>query len=725
MRLTKEYLQKYNHPENFYSRDLNWLEFNRKVLEEALNPELLLLDKIKFISIFFSNLDEFYMIRVSGLKEQIRASIFDASIDGLTPIEQLKIIDDTVKPMLKEIYDFWHSTIVPELRNNKVLICELDELTKEEKEGLNQYFLKEIYPVLTPLAFDPGRPFPYISNLSLSYAILVRKPNGEKHFARVKVPSILPRLLRLDQIVKNEVNSDPNLYKFVWIGDIIKSNLDLLFPGYEIIAAYRFRITRDTDLEIQEDEADDLLQLIEENIKQRKFGSVVRLEVDAKMPEYMLDTLIKNLEISRDDLHVINGNLGLSDVILLYDLPLPHLKEKPFHPVIPKQFEEGINIFSLIKKKDILLYHPYDSFTPVIDFIKTASRDPNVLAIKQTLYRVGLNSPIVKYLIEAAERKKQVAVLVELKARFDEENNIYWARELEKAGVHVVYGLLGLKTHAKMTLVVRKEPEGVKRYVHLSNGNYNPSTAKLYTDLGLFTTDEDLCADISELFNYITGYSEQKDYRKISVAPVNKRQKFLKLIEREIRHVNNGHKGHIIFKLNSIVDPLIIMALYEASNHGVQIDLIVRGVSCLVPQVPGLSENIRVTSIVGRFLEHSRIYYFHNNGNEEFYLSSADIMQRNLDRRVEITFPITEENHKRFLKEEVLNTCLKDNVKARVLLPTGKYVFNRPVYTEKSFCHQEYMMQHVLKLNKKNKNRELKNKSNKEILRLTPHLKTS
>lgn len=711
MRLTKEYLQKYNHPDNFYSRDLNWLEFNRKVLEEAINPELPLLDRIKFVSIFFSNLDEFYMIRVSGLKEQIRASIFDTSIDGLTPIEQLKIIDEIVKPMLAEIYEYWHKTIIPELRNNKVLICELDELTKEEKDGLNQYFLKEIYPVLTPLAFDPGRPFPYISNLSLSYAILIKKPNGEKHFARVKVPSILPRLLRLDQIVKTKANSDPNLYKFVWIGDIIRANLHLLFPGYEIVAAYRFRITRDTDLEIQEDEADDLLQLIEENIKQRKFGSVVRLEVDSQMPDYMLDTLIENLEISREDLHIINGNLGLSDVMLLYDLPLPHLKEKPFHPVIPKEFEDGENIFSIIKRKDILLYHPYDSFIPVIDFIKSASRDPDVLAIKQTLYRVGLNSPIVKYLIEAAEQKKQVAVLVELKARFDEENNIYWARALEKAGVHVVYGLVGLKTHAKMTLVVRKELDGVKRYVHLSNGNYNPTTAKLYTDLGLFTADEDICADVSELFNYITGYSEQKDYRKISVAPVNKRQKFLELIEREINHVKKGNKGHIIFKLNAIVDPIIIMALYEASNCGVKIDLIVRGVSCLVPQVPGLSENIRVISIVGRFLEHSRIYYFFNNGKEEFYLSSADVMQRNLDRRVETTFPILNEDHKRFLKEEVLDTCLKDNVKARVLLPTGKYVFNRPVYTEEKFCHQEYLMQRVLKVNKKNKTREVKNKT--------------
>jgi polyphosphate kinase len=699
MQLTKEYLKKYLLSDNFFSRDLSWLEFNHRVLEEALNLELPLLDRIKFISIFFSNLDEFYMIRVSGLKEQIRANVFETSIDGLTPHEQLRLIEKNLQPMLTQIYNYWHDKIIPQLSENQIYICELNQLTKEERDGLNKYFLKEIYPILTPLAFDPGRPFPYISNLSLSLAILVKRPNGEKDFARVKVPSIIPRLLRIDNLIKTKSSNGNNNggYKYIWIGDLIKSNLNILFPGMEILEAYRFRITRDTDLEIQEDEADDLLQLIEENIKQRKFGSVVRLEVEKQMPEYMIETLIDNLEINRNDLHVIDGNLGLSDVIVLYELPLPHLKEKPFHPVIPKIFLDEENIFSLIKRKDILLHHPYDSFAPVEDFIKEASRDPDVLAIKQTLYRVGLNSPIVKYLIEAAERKKQVAVLVELKARFDEENNIFWARELEKAGVHVVYGLLGLKTHAKMTLVVRKESDGVQRYVHLGTGNYNLATSKLYTDLGLFTTDEDICADVSEIFNYLTGYSDQKSYRKLFVAPVNKRQRFLELIEREIKNVKSGGKGYIIFKLNSIVDPVLIAALYDASNRGVKIDLIVRGICCLVPQVPGLSENIHVISIVGRFLEHSRIYYFFNNGKEEFYLSSADIMQRNLDRRVETTFPIFDKDHKKYLKEEILTTCIQDNVKARILLPTGKYVFNRAVFTEGNHNHQEYMMQYVIK----------------------------
>lgn len=698
MQLTKEYLKKYLHPDNFFSRDLSWLEFNHRVLEEALNPDLPLLDRIKFISIFFSNLDEFYMIRVSGLKEQIRANVFEASIDGLTPHEQLKLIEKNLQPMLTQIYNYWHNKIIPQLSENKIFICELNQLNKEERDGLNKYFLKEIYPILTPLAFDPGRPFPYISNLSLSFAILVKRPNGEKHFARVKVPSIIPRLLRIDSLVKTKSNNGINngSYKYIWIGDLIKSNLNLLFPGMEILEAYRFRITRDTDLEIQEDEADDLLQLIEENIKQRKFGSVVRLEVEKQMPEYMIETLIDNLEINRNDLHIIDGNLGLSDVMVIYDLPLPHLKEKPFHPVIPQIFHDEENIFSLIKRKDILLHHPYDSFAPVEEFIKEASLDPDVLAIKQTLYRVGLNSPIVKYLIEAAERKKQVAVLVELKARFDEENNIYWARELEKAGVHVVYGLLGLKTHAKMTLVVRKESDGVQRYVHLGTGNYNLATAKLYTDLGLFTKDEDICADVSEIFNYLTGYSDQKSYRKLCVAPINKRQRFLEMIEREIKNVKAVGKGHIIFKLNSLVDPILIAALYDASNRGVKIDLIVRGICCLVPQIPGLSENIRVISIVGRFLEHSRIYYFFNNGNEEFYLSSADIMQRNLDRRVETTFPVFDEDHKKYLKDVILNTCIQDNVKARILLPTGKYVFNRAVFSEDNYNHQELMMNYVI-----------------------------
>jgi len=486
---------------NFFNRDLSWVEFNRRVLEEALSPTLPLLEKVKFVSIFSSNLDEFYMIRVSGLKEQIAAHILEPTIDGLTAAEQVQQIEKLLKPMMDQLYNLWNEQITPALKENNIQILQFHEFNPDEQVKLNEYFTKEIYPVLTPLAFDPGRPFPYISNLSLSLAILVRKPNGEAHFARVKVPSILPRLLQVDDIINPDRTEDADSTfstKFILLEGLIRANLSLLFPGMEVVEAHRFRITRDTDIELQEDEADDLLNVIEENLRQRRFGKVVRLEVSARMPDFMLETLIENLQLTKDDVHVSRDPIGLSDVMSLYKLPLHQLKEKPFYPVLPKTFEEEEDIFTVIKQKDVILHHPYHSFTPVIDFIKQAVKDPDVLAIKQTLYRVGGNSPIVKSLIEAALRGKQVAVLVELKARFDEKNNIFWARELEKAGVHVVYGLVGLKTHAKVTLVVRKEFDGVKRYVHMATGNYNAITAKLYTDLGLFTCDEEICADASD-----------------------------------------------------------------------------------------------------------------------------------------------------------------------------------------------------------------------------------
>src|SRR3990172_2932744 len=696
----KELLKKYNDPKNFFNRDLSWIEFNRRVLEEALDPEMPLLEKVKFLSIFHSNLDEFYMIRVAGLKEQIVANVLEPTIDGLTPTEQLQKIEKFLKPMLKTTLELWSTEIVPSLKEHNIIIAEYDDLSGEEKDKLNEYFKKEIFPVLTPLAFDPGRPFPYISNLSLSLAILVRKPNGENHFARVKVPNILPRLMHVDSIIKPEKKIQANgqfSAKFIWLGDLIKANLSMLFPGMEILEAHRFRITRDTDIELQEDEADDLLSVIEENIRQRRFGSVVRLEVASKMPDFMLDTLIENLQIKKEDVHVLEGPLGLSDVISLYDLPLHQLKSKPYYPVIPKVFEEEDDFWGVIRQKDILLHHPYHAFAPVIEFIKQAAQDPDVLAIKQTLYRVGSTSPIIEYLVEAAERGKQVAVLVELKARFDEENNIFWARELEKVGVHVVYGLVGLKTHAKMTLVVRKEFDGVKRYVHLSTGNYNAITVKLYTDLGYFTCDEDICADVSDIFNYLTGYSKQKDYRKLIVSPVNMRDKTIEKINREIENVKAGGEGKIIWKLNSLVDPAVISALYEASNNGVKIDLIVRGICCLVPNIPGLSENIKVTSIVGRFLEHSRIFYFYNNGEEEFYLSSADMMQRNLDRRVEISFPIEDKKLRSELMRTLIKVSLKDNTKSRILLPDMSYKLLDAQNGAKQINSQEWLMKHSIK----------------------------
>lgn len=696
----KDLLKKYNDPKNFFNRDLSWIEFNRRVLEEVLNPDLPLLEKVKFISIFHSNLDEFFMIRVAGLKEQIAAKVIEPSIDGLTPLAQLQKIEKALEPMLRQISDVWLNEVVPQLKENKIIVARYAELTDNEKEILDAYFKQQIYPVLTPLAFDPGRPFPYISNLSLSFAILIRKPNGENHFARVKVPSILPHLMRVDNIFepnKKEQTNGQFSAKFIWLSDLIKANLPLLFPGMEILEAHRFRIIRDTDIELQEDEADDLLRVIEENIRQRRFGTVVRLEVANQMPEFIIETLVENLQIKREDVHVFDGPLGLSDIITLYDLPLHHLKSKPFYPVIPKIFDDEEDIFSTIKQKDILLHHPYHSFSPVIDFIKQAAKDPDVLAIKQTLYRVGTDSPIIKYLIEAAERNKQVAVLVELKARFDEENNIFWAKELEKVGVHVVYGLVGLKTHAKMTLVVRKESDGVKKYVHMSTGNYNSTTAKLYTDLGLFTCNDEICSDVSDIFNYLTGYSRQTHFRKLIVAPINMREQIISLILREIENVKTGGEGKITLKMNALVDPMIISALYEASNNGVKIDLIIRGICCLTPGVEGLSENINVISIVGRYLEHSRVFYFYNGGREELYLSSADMMQRNLDRRVEIAFPVEDPKLREEIQNTLLKYSLKDNEKARELHNNLSYSFKETNGNSKRIDSQELLMNHVIK----------------------------
>ncbi len=697
----KELLKKFNSPKNFFNRDLSWVEFNRRVLEEALNPDLPLLEKVKFISIFHSNLDEFYMIRISGLKEQIAANVSEPTIDGLAPLEQLQKIEKMLKPMLIRVMDLWTNEIIPALREENIDIVGFESLNPVEQKILTEYFKQEVYPVLTPLAFDPGRPFPYISNLSLSLAILVRKPNGEDHFARVKVPSILPRILQIDSILnpgKKIATNGKFCAKFMWLGDLIKANLTLLFPGMQVIEAHRFRITRDTDIELQEDEADDLLRVIEENIRQRRFGRVVRLEVENEMPEFMLETLTENLQITRDDVHIINGTLGLSDVMGLYNLPVHHLKAKPYYPVIPRVFDEEDDIFSILRQKDILLHHPYHSFNPVIDFIKQAAKDPDVLAIKQTLYRVGTDSPIIKYLIEAAERGKQVAVLVELKARFDEQNNIFWARELEKVGVHVVYGLVGLKTHAKMILVVRKEFDGVKKYVHMATGNYNVSTAKLYTDLGLFTSDGDICADVSDIFNYLTGYSKQSEFRKLLVAPINMREKIVELILREVENVKAAGEGRIVFKINALVDPVVISALYEASNAGVKIELIVRGICCLVPGVEGLSENVNVRSIVGRYLEHNRVFYFYNNGSEEIYLGSADMMQRNLDRRVEIIFPLEDSRLKSEIFKTLIKVSLRDNVKARILHPDMAYTFLTAPENARHIDSQEWLMNNTIKV---------------------------
>lgn len=683
--------KKFNNPEFYFNRDLSWIEFNKRVLEEALDQSLPLLERVKFLSIFCTNLDEFYMIRVSGLMEQVAAGISAVGIDGLSPVETLNQISIKVTDLLKIHMNCFLNDVLPKLKENGIEIINYDELNQEEKDILKQYFLKDIFPTLTPLAFDPGRPFPHISNLSLNLGVRIEKPTGEQHFARVKVPKNLPRFINLN-FIKEQFNSGKKItgnLRLIYLEQVIEANLETLFPKMKIIDSYRFRVTRDTDIEIQEDEADDLLKVIEENIKQRRFGAVVRLEIEKELPSPILNILKKNLEISDSSIQVLNGPLALGDLIALYDLPYQHLKFKPMHFVIPKIFDEHKDIFSVIRKNDILLNHPYHSFIPVVNFIKEASEDPNVLTIKQTLYRVGSNSPIVESLIEAAENGKQVAVLVELKARFDEENNIQWARRLEKVGVHVVYGLVGLKTHCKMILVIRKERDGLRRYVHLSTGNYNISTARQYSDLGLFTIDEDIADDVTELFNYLTGYSQQDNFKCLLVAPINMRQKLLELIEEEIQSHKKHGNGYIIIKVNSITDPEMIQAIYQASCEGVKIDLLVRGICMLKPCVKNLSENIQVISIVGRFLEHSRIFYFYNNGKPKIYSGSADLMERNLNRRVEVLFPIKSKAIGNYIYNNILKLELNDNVNARVLDSDGNYhLVSRSEKEEKIDSHE-------------------------------------
>lgn len=667
--------KKFQNPEFYFNRDLSWIEFNKRVLEEALEQSLPLLERVKFLSIFCTNLDEFYMIRVSGLMEQIVAGITNIGVDGLTPHETLNQISIKVSELLKIHMDCYLNDVLPQLKENGIEIISYAELTEEEKNLLKQFYLKEIFPTLTPLAFDPGRPFPHISNLSLNLGVRIEKPSGERHFARVKVPKNLPRFININSI-KEKFNSGPksagNL-RLTYLEQVIEANLETLFPRMHIIDSYRFRVTRDTDIEIQEDEADDLLKVIEENIKQRRFGAVVRLEIEEELPPQILNILKKNLEITDSSIQILNGPLALGDLISLYDLPFHQMKFKPFQFAVPRVFEEHKDIFSAIRKNDILLSHPYHSFMPVVNFIKDASEDPDVLTIKQTLYRVGSNSPIVESLIEAAENGKQVAALVELKARFDEENNIQWARRLEKVGVHVVYGLIGLKTHCKVTLIIRKEKDGLQRYVHLATGNYNTSTARQYSDLGLFTCDEDIADDVVELFNYLTGYSQQDNYKCLLVAPINMREKIKELIQEEIDSHKKFGNGYIIIKVNAITDPDIIKMLYTASCEGVKIDMLVRGICMLRPGLKNVSENIRVISIVGRFLEHSRVFYFYNNGNPKIFSGSADLMERNLNRRVEVIFPIKSKIIGNYILNNILKLQLSDNVNARILDKDGFY----------------------------------------------------
>jgi polyphosphate kinase len=674
----------------YLNRELSWLAFNERVFGEAVRERHPLLERVKFIAIGHSNLDEYYMIRVSGLQQQVAAKVPELTPDGLTPAEQLDMLRSRVGPMLQSANDVFRKTLVPELAQNGIRICNYSQLTRDQHKAMREYFLREIFPVLTPLALGPGHPFPHISNLSLNLAVVVRDPVIGERFARMKVPGVLPRLLP----VPPRPGETSDLI-FVWLEQVISANLGSLFPGLQILESYPFRVTRDADMEIQDDEAKDLLHRVEQSLQRRYFGDVCRLEIDSSMPDRIRALLVENLLLDPSDIFTINGPLGLSDLMLIWKIDKPTLKDPPLLPALPAELTDGTsNILDTIGQQDIMLHHPYNSFTPVLDFIQTATKGLGVLAVKQTLYRVGSNSPIVKLLAEARDGDTQVAVLVELKARFDEENNIEWARALEDAGVHVVYGLPGLKTHCKIALVVRKEKDGkLRRYVHLGTGNYNPITARIYTDMSMFTARPDICEDASELFNLLTGYSRQKRYRKLLVAPVNLRSRLMQMIEREATIARRGKPARLILKTNSLTDGQIIKALYEAAKAGVKIDLIVRGVCCLRPGVPGVSENVRVISVIGRFLEHSRIYYFHNGGKYEIYMGSADLMRRNLDRRVEILFPVEDPEIKRKVRDDVIDTYLNDTVDAHELQSDGTYRWITPKDGAVPLSSQQRFMQ--------------------------------
>uniref|UniRef100_Q3AS60 Polyphosphate kinase n=1 Tax=Chlorobium chlorochromatii (strain CaD3) TaxID=340177 RepID=Q3AS60_CHLCH len=681
-------------PTLFVNRELSWMYFNQRVLDEAITPGLHpLLERVKFIAIFTSNLDEYFMIRVAGIEEQYQAGIQERTIDGFSPAEQLEQLRAMVIEQLTMRNHCFYQDIVPALKHEGIEFVRVDDLQPSEQKALSHYFRREIFPVLTPLAFDTGHPFPFMSNLSLNLALeLEDEESGLLKFARVKVPSILPRLLRLNHIKGFTAND--GVIRFVWLEDVIQHNLAHLFPDMKIVQSHLFRLIRDADIEIEEDEAGDLLQTIEQGLlHSSRYGKVVRIDVSPTMPNSMRELLIKNLEIAERNVYEIEGALGLGCLMELLKVERPNLKDEPFVPFNRLEHGQQGDIFTVIRNRDLLLTHPYDSFQPVVDFLHQAALDPNVLSIKQVLYRVGSNSPIVEALMRAAEEGKQVAVLVELKARFDEENNIVWAKALEDVGVHVVYGLPRLKTHAKVTMVVRREQHRLKRYLHLGTGNYNPVTSKIYTDYSFFTCNEQLANEVAELFNALTGYSRHSGYKKLIVSPINTRKRMLEMIERECDQVSAGNEGRIIMKMNSLVDSRIIRALYKASSKGVKIDLLIRGICSLKPNIIGISDTIRVISIIGRFLEHSRAYYFYNGGKEELYLGSADMMPRNLDNRVEVIFPITDKSLVRQVKGD-LELMLTDTTKAWQMLPNGTY--KRIANDENNINSQTFFMQRAL-----------------------------
>ncbi|HKP46782.1 MAG TPA: polyphosphate kinase 1 [Pyrinomonadaceae bacterium] len=655
-----------------FNRDLSQLEFFKRVLEEATDESVPLLERLKFLAVFNSNLDEFFMVRVSGLKEMLDIGDLQPMPGELEPTQQLKLIRERVLPMVQRQVSCLRESILPALAKHGIEIVEYDSLSEREQKQLNNYFMRNVFRVLTPLAVDPAHPFPHIANLSLNIGLTVEVDSDPDEpvtmgsmprFVRIKVPPIVPRLVPVGD----------GGHKFVLLEELIDANLHSVFPSMRLSKSYLFRVTRDADVEIRDDKAADLLGRIKESLRERRFGNVVRLEVSDAMPPEIVRYLTESLEIGPDDVYVLGGILGVGDLMQLYSLDKPELRDRPLRMTVPAPLSKKRHIFSAIKNQDVLLHHPYTAYSTVTEFIEAAANDPRVLAIKICLYRTGKNSPIPEALIEASERGKQVTAVVEIKARFDEENNIEWAGRLAEAGVHVVYGLVKLKTHSKVALVIRREDHGLQTYVHIATGNYNPTTAKVYTDLGLLTANADIGDDATDLFNFMTGFSRPREYTHLMVAPVNLRERMLALIERELDHARAGRPAHIIAKINRLTDLEIIDALYRASQAGVKIDLIVRGSCMLRPGVSGLSETVHVRSVVGQFLEHSRIFYFANGGDDDVYIGSADWMTRNLDRRVEVVTPILDPGLKHHLRNVVLETYLKDNVKARVLTADGAY----------------------------------------------------
>lgn len=684
----------------YINREISLLEFQRRLLEEAKDERNPLLERLKFIAIFGSNMDEYFMVRVSGVRRLVEAQINDLSMDGLTPRDQLAAMRRLSNELFKDAQTYLTKKLFPKLDKAGVHVLNYAKLNKTQKKKMDEYFQEVIHPVLTPLALDPGHPFPHISNLSLSLAIVIHDSKGNEKFARIKVPDTLPRLIPIKRS-SGGVRKDGTIARdhyFVWLEQVIAANIGTLFPGMQVVAAHPFRTIRDADIEIQEIEADDLLETMQQSIRRRKFGSVVQITAYESMPQEVRELLTENLEIKPNDVNLQASPMGLASLWQIYNHVERHdLKYPAYIPRIPKSLrnlEGPEGFFAAIQEKNILVHHPYNSFSSVVDFLNAAARDPHVLAIKQTLYRVGNDSPIVEALLEASERGKQVAVLLELKARFDEESNISWARKLEQAGVHVVYGLMGLKTHSKVALVVRREGDGIRRYVHLATGNYNAVTSSTYEDIGMFTADEAIGTDATDLFNYLTGYSTQHEYKKLLVAPVSLRQRLESMIRRETEIAKSGKPARLIFKANALVDPAIIQLLYEASQAGVKVDLLVRGICCLRPGIKGISENIQVISVIGRYLEHSRIYYFLNDGAEEIYLGSADLMSRNLNRRVEVVFPIEDRNHIRHIREEILETYLHKHARVRFMQKDGSYTRNQSKEKQTVDVQELLMEQH-------------------------------